>query len=65
MIFILVFPNEANINQRNASILAPVGAAILGYRVGDTIIWQAPGGQRRIKIQEILYQREASYDHHL
>jgi regulator of nucleoside diphosphate kinase len=65
MIFVLVFPNEADINQGKISILAPVGTAILGYRVGDKVIWRVPAGQRRIKIQKILYQPEASGDYHL
>jgi regulator of nucleoside diphosphate kinase len=65
MIFVLVFPNEADINQGKISILAPVGTAILGYRVGDKVIRRVPAGQRRIKIQKILYQPEASGDYHL
>jgi regulator of nucleoside diphosphate kinase len=65
MTFTLVFPNAANIDQGKISILAPIGTAILGYRVGDTLIWQVPAGQRRIKILKILYQPEASGDYHL
>lgn len=65
MIFTLVFPNDADINQGKISILAPIGAAIIGYRVGDTVIWQVPAGQRRIKIQKIFYQPEASGNYHL
>lgn len=65
MTYTLVFPSEADINQGKISILAPIGTAILGYRVGDTVIWQVPAGQRRIKIQRILYQPEASGDYNL
>jgi len=65
MTYILVFPSEADISQGKISILAPIGTAILGYRIGDTVIWQVPAGQRRIKIQRILYQPEASGDYHL
>jgi regulator of nucleoside diphosphate kinase len=65
MTFTLVFPNAANIDQGKISILAPIGTAILGYRVGDIVIWQVPAGQRRIKIEKILYQPEASGDYHL
>ena len=65
MIFTLVFPNDADIDQGKISILAPIGAAIIGYRVGDTVIWQVPAGQRRIKIQKIFYQPEASGNYHL
>ena len=65
MTYTLVFPSEADIRQGKISILAPIGTAILGFRVGDTVIWQVPAGQRRIKIQRILYQPEASGDYHL
>ena len=65
MTYILVFPSESDISQGKISILAPIGTAILGYRIGDTVIWQVPAGQRRIKIQRILYQPEASGDYHL
>lgn len=65
MIFTLVFPNDADINQGKISILAPIGAAIIGYRVDDTVIWQVPAGQRRIKIQKVIYQPEASGNYHL
>lgn len=65
MTFTLVFPKEANIDQDKISIISPIGTAILGYTVGDTIEWKVPAGLRRIKIQEILYQPEAAGDYHL
>jgi regulator of nucleoside diphosphate kinase len=65
MTYTLVFPSEADINQGKISILVPIGTAILGYRVGDTVICQVPARQRRIKIQRILYQPEASGDYQL
>jgi len=64
MTYTLVFPSEADISQGKISILAPIGTAILGYRVGDKAICQVPARQRRIKIQRILYQPEASGDYH-
>ena len=33
--FTLVFPSEANIDEEKISVLAPIGAGMLGYRVGD------------------------------
>jgi regulator of nucleoside diphosphate kinase len=60
MVYTLVFPNEANIEQNRISILAPIGTALLGYKVGDTVEWQVPGGLSRLKVKEILYQPEAS-----
>lgn len=64
-IYQLVFPGDADINQNKISILAPVGTALIGFRVGDTVEWEAPGGQKRMKVEEILYQPEAAGDFHL
>jgi len=61
----LVFPREANVDQNRISILAPVGTAMLGCRVGQTIKWNAPAGERKMKIVKILYQPEAAGDYHL
>jgi regulator of nucleoside diphosphate kinase len=65
LIYSLVFPNEADIDKGKISVLAPVGTAMIGYRVGDTIEWEVPAGLRRLKVQEILYQPEASGDYHM
>jgi regulator of nucleoside diphosphate kinase len=62
----LVFPHEADIDQGKISILAPLGMALLGARVGHTISWQARNGQTRtLVIDSISYQPEASGDWHL
>ena len=61
----LVFPDEADVDQGKISVLAPVGTALLGYSVGDTIEWKVPVGLRRFKVEEILYQPEAAGDYHL
>jgi len=58
----LVFPTEANFAEGKISVLAPIGTAILGYRQGDTVEWPVPSGLRKLKIEEILYQPEASGD---
>ena len=58
--YILVFPAEANLEQRKISVLAPIGTAILGYRVGDTVEWRVPRGMRNLRIEEMLYQPEAT-----
>ena len=65
MVYTLVFPVEANFDEGKISVLAPVGTAMLGYRVGDTIEWQVPSGLRRIKVEELLYQPEAAGDYNL
>lgn len=56
--FTLVYPREANIAEGKLSILAPLGTAILGYRVGDLIRWQVPSGKGRWRVEELLFQPE-------
>lgn len=60
MIYTLVFPNEADIEQDKISILAPIGTALLGYRVGNLVEWPVPDGVSRLKVKEVLYQPEAN-----
>lgn len=62
----LVYPDEADMEQSRVSILAPVGLALLGLRVEDTIEWPLPQARRaRLRIMEVLYQPEAAGDFHL
>jgi len=63
--YTIVFPSEANIANNKISILAPIGTALLGYRVGDVVEWEVPSGLKRLKIERILYQPEAAGDYHL
>lgn len=65
MLLRLVFPSEADFDRGKVSILAPIGTALIGYRVGDVVEWQVPSGLRRLRIEEILYQPEAAGDFHL
>lgn len=63
--FTVVFPRDADLASGKISVLSPVGTALLGYHVGDTIEWPIPAGRRRIRVEEIIYQPEASGDFHL
>lgn len=65
MVYTLVFPQDADIAQSKISVLAPIGTAMLGYRVGDVFTWKVPDGVRRLKVEQVLYQPEASGDYHL
>lgn len=60
MTFAVVFPSDADVNRRRISVLAPIGVAVLGARVGDRIDWRVPGGNRRLKIERVLFQPEAA-----
>jgi regulator of nucleoside diphosphate kinase len=63
--YTLVYPDESDINRNKLSVLAPLGMALLGTRVGQVVKVDAPAGQRRLKIERILYQPEARGDFHL
>ncbi len=62
MHYTLVFPEEADAVQGKISVLAPMGTAMLGYRVGDDFEWDTPGGLRRIHVEKLIYQPEAAGD---
>lgn len=49
----LVLPRESDANAGRISVLAPLGTALLGYRVGDEIEWQMPGGLRHLRIEGV------------
>lgn len=61
----LVFPRDADISSGRISVLAPIGTAMLGYRVGEVFRWKVPAGERKLKVKRILYQPEAAGDYHL
>jgi len=61
----LVFPQEADYEQKKVSLLAPLGAALLGCHAGEEICYQAPGGSTKIVIKEIIYQPEAAKQYSL
>jgi len=63
MVYTLVFPEDADISQGKISILAPIGTAMLGFKVGDTFEWDTPGGKRQIHVKAVIYQPEASGDY--
>ena len=62
----LVFPEDANPEEGAISVLAPLGAALLGCRVGHAVRFRVPGGaERECDILSVLYQPEAAGDLHL
>ena len=54
----LVLPREADVDQGRVSILAPVGTALLGLSVGQSIDWHAPGGRKlRLRVTAVHDQQ--------
>ena len=61
----LVYPNEADVEKGRDSVLAPVGSALLGLSVGQSIEWEAPGGRTlKLRVRSVRYQPEAAGDFH-
>jgi regulator of nucleoside diphosphate kinase len=59
----LVYPHEADSAQGRLSVVAPVGAALLGMRVGQRITWPLPGGRTRtLEVVAVTWQPEAAGD---
>ena len=59
----LVYPSEADASAGRVSVLAPVGTALLGLSVGQSIEWPMPTGQsRRLRVVAVPYQPEAAGD---
>lgn len=58
----IVYPSQADFKKGFVSVLSPLGSALLGYKVGDTVKYQAPAGMSEIVIDKINYQPEASGD---
>jgi len=57
-----VYPKDANADRGWVSVLAPLGSALLGLRVGQEIDWRMPGGVRRVRVLAVPYQPEAAGD---
>ena len=56
----IVFPHNAETSEGRISVLAPVGTALLGLSVGQSIVWPFPDGSTRtLRVVELLYQPEA------
>lgn len=61
----LVFPSQMTDSATQLSVMAPVGAALLGLRVGNTIHWELPNGTAtHLEVLELLYQPEAAGEFH-
>lgn len=60
----LCYPDHAEPSTGFISVLSPLGASLLGLRVGDVAQWRTPSGsQPQARVVEILFQPEASGDY--
>jgi regulator of nucleoside diphosphate kinase len=63
MDYTLVFPEDADVSKGKISVLAPIGTGMLGFRVGDVFEWDTPGGKRKMRVEKVIFQPEASGDY--
>jgi regulator of nucleoside diphosphate kinase len=53
----VTLPEDADLEQGRVSVLAPVGAALLGLGVGDAISWPLPDGRMgRLRVKQLIQQ---------
>ena len=51
--YTITFPENADVEHKRISILAPIGTALIGCRVGDIVKWATPGGIRQLKVRRV------------
>ncbi|MFS8976549.1 nucleoside diphosphate kinase regulator [Cupriavidus necator] len=57
----LVYPDAADFDAGQLSVLSPVGHALLGARAGQTVSYRLPDGrEQQVTIDEVAFQPEAS-----
>jgi len=60
----LTYPQDAEPSRGFVSVLSPIGASLLGLRVGDVARWRTPDGREHAaKVAALLFQPEASGDY--
>jgi regulator of nucleoside diphosphate kinase len=51
---VLVYPDQADISRARVSVLTPIGAALIGLGVGDSIEWNTRTGEvRRLTVLRV------------
>ncbi len=66
MIITIVYPSDANFSEGKVSVLASLGAALIGLRVNQEIKWMFPDGKTKtLKLLSVIYQPEANGQWHL
>lgn len=58
---VLVYPADANIAEGRISVFHPLGAAMLGHRVGEEFEWRVPYGTRRFRVAAVQFQPESAF----
>jgi transcription elongation GreA/GreB family factor len=55
--FTIVGDDEADVGAGKISWASPLAKAMIGSRVGDTVVWRRPAGDTEVEIVDISYAR--------
>lgn len=65
MIRTLVYPHALATTEDGISVMAPVGAGLIGLRIGDIIDWSLPDGHEvKLRVDAIFWQPEREKQFH-
>lgn len=53
--FAIVGDDEADVAAGKISWASPLAKALIGAKVGDTVVWRRPAGETEVSIEEIRY----------
>lgn len=60
----ICYPLDSDPAAGRISVLSPMGAALLGSRIGDEVQWRTPTGvESRARVEAVTFQPEASGDY--
>jgi len=57
--FQIVLPSEADMKKNRISVFAPIGIALLGYRIGSKVQWEMPNGLKTFTILKVIQRKHA------
>jgi regulator of nucleoside diphosphate kinase len=58
--FTIVIPSRADIKSGLVSVLSPIGAALIGFRKGQDVIWNMPGGLKQLRITAVHHNLQGA-----
>lgn len=57
--FKLVLPSNSDVKNNHISILTPMGAAVIGYAEGDSLVWEFPSGNQQLQIEKVEQENQS------
>jgi transcription elongation factor GreB len=56
--FTIVGEDEADIAQNKVSWASPLAKALIGHKIGETVVWKRPAGNTELEITAIRYRQD-------